>query len=641
MECRLVFFAAPKLVEQKNFIIEDIDGYLYTNITGLNRMIVDKYQYIKPELNQKLKIAWPNNTANIEQFLNTDTGAVPWSTITRWNYLMIQFGTYSGNTFTQGSQKRCLYFINSWTWKGQNTAELDLKLDVLNTIGVPSDESGAWCSWDAKTLIKRQHQNRYKKVSTKYYWVVDKKHEGLNSILYKVATEPIIDQNTNFVWYYCYENTLDDPMDTTNVVDLYLIPATQISLKHMVGGTEYTSTIKSIDASYWQNHRKNPKVLKIIQWPYCPTDLIVYVSEGTYKIKTGYDDKFSISDGMIKIEDRSWDINSPMRGRFFKPYVDRGALGVQELLYGPTNFQSDLGSLITSFNSNPKMAKSIGNEPKLFHSDFYTEKIMYDTNTKLLKMEEFDFSAADASSLTFIYFQPSDAASSRMIFRFDTPRWKNGIEDYFNILSSSRNNELPLYNYAYYNYKLTQQGWDEYKQKMNLAFGAGSVVGRAINPTEGGIASAISSLLGLGKQWADADISMWNTADMLRQQTASIVGADDLLLFGSYTNNKLLRIIYQVSTEFDNVLWDLFYYNGYIQNKMDKPDTSSRFWFNYVQCEPVLQKHVLSVPAGVWEEYENKWRNGCTILHKNAVGDVEKNWDIDQEYENIERALVS
>lgn len=52
MECQLIFFVAPKLNEQKNFIIEDIDGYLST-ITGLNVLVVNKYQYIKPELNQK------------------------------------------------------------------------------------------------------------------------------------------------------------------------------------------------------------------------------------------------------------------------------------------------------------------------------------------------------------------------------------------------------------------------------------------------------------------------------------------------------------------------------------------------------------------------------------------------------------
>ena len=57
----------------------------------------------------------------------------------------------------------------------------------------------------------------------------------------------------------------------------------------------------------------------------------------------------------------------------------------------------------------------------------------------------------------------------------------------------------------------------------------------------------------------------------------------------AYSGNKLHVMTYVPTDLFKKALYDKLFYCGYAHPVQDIPDFTSRFWFNYVQCDPVFK----------------------------------------------------
>ena len=147
MTSTLVLYFNSLIEKDKNFILDHwvsasarnpdaILNYLNT----LQKETISNFQYVKHGLSISIKVDM-NQTA-----LNMGGG----DNVKDLNYISIQ----------NGSEKVYYYFIISKNWKSQNTIELVLSMDTLNTFMYDSDYV-----INKKTLIKRQHKDRFEKLS--------------------------------------------------------------------------------------------------------------------------------------------------------------------------------------------------------------------------------------------------------------------------------------------------------------------------------------------------------------------------------------------------------------------------------------------------------------------------------------------
>ena len=77
---------------------------------------------------------------------------------------------------------------------------------------------------------------------------------------------------------------------------------------------------------------------------------------------------------------------------------------------------------------------------------------------------------------------------------------------------------------------------------------------------------------------------------------------------------------------------DLFYYCGYTANRQDIPNTTSRYWFNYIQCEPVFNEEETSIYKNYLDDIKARYNAGITVYHDHNNtydwGQTHENWEI-------------
>ena len=129
-----------KILDGKNFIVDDIESYLST-LTGT--ITITGFQYIKHAFNIFIKID------KSQTYLNFDSDD-------DFNYISIR------NMQDDGSypEKLVYYFVEKMVWTSESTIRFDLVMDTLNTFRAGTD-----FELSDKTIIQREHRDRYKVVS--------------------------------------------------------------------------------------------------------------------------------------------------------------------------------------------------------------------------------------------------------------------------------------------------------------------------------------------------------------------------------------------------------------------------------------------------------------------------------------------
>ncbi len=78
----------------------------------------------------------------------------------------------------------------------------------------------------------------------------------------------------------------------------------------------------------------------------------------------------------------------------------------------------------------------------------------------------------------------------------------------------------------------------------------------------------------------------------------------------------------------------VFHLTGYNHPVIEMPNTTSRYWFNYLQCSPVFTQDTLNeLSKPIIDDLINKYENGVTIFH------YHDGYDLDQNKENMEVSL--
>ena len=303
--------------------------------------------------------------------------------------------------------------------------------------------------------------------------------------------------------------------------------------------------------------------------------------------------------------------------------------------------------------------KNIQYETKLFNSEFYQMKFVYDSFSFLVKFENFTALHRYEYYVSEFEFYVSSTLSSKMLIKFtslDFDNCKTDDQNYTDVMYISRNNELPLYNSAYANYIRSGYNFDIKTKNRQMtssivqsAIGiAGGIAGAGLSATGFGavagaslITTSLARLSGIAFTTAQHEQDIQQKLKQAEMQGMSVAGSDDIDLLERYANgNKKKLVKYEVSPRMKKILWDLFYYTGYIANYQGVPNTTTRKHFNFVQAKIVFE-NTPNLPQDICDEISAKYEEGITFFHKFGNAGTQYDWDLAQQYENWETTIVS
>ena len=389
------------------------------------------------------------------------------------------------------------------------------------------------------------------------------------------------------------------------------------------GSEPSIKAIRSID----NLDRTSAKLIKVIKLPYAPFT-IVENSEDLFTFdlnQYGYDP----NTGFIRVNNFGTKFKNQIRSNINNP------LKVLDM---------------DDFDPYLSDNKSAEREVKLLHSDFYQPKFYYDSFSFTYNLEKVNLDSfindKDREFFKFDFY-PTTTMNSRFLFTFNQYITKYGTQDYDNIMIVNRNNEEVLFNVPYVNYMRNGYNYDVKAKDRQIVFSGvqsglalGGVIASSMSGNPLGFAAAgvlISSILTGLNNTINAEESLKRKQEELQNQSASVRGADDIDLLSIYGENKVKFAIYQPSEVVKKLLFDLFYYTGYIANYQATPNVTSRMWFNYLMCDPQY-KDLANIPTELLDKLTSKFNEGVTFLHNNMIGTT-KTWEFEQTKENWERDL--
>lgn len=442
------------------------------------------------------------------------------------------------------------------------------------------------------------------------------------SIKYGIHTEDLMEQ----VKTYSQWRAIAEDNDYTN------------GYTFATGSSIVLTSIHSLD-------KTQASLLKIIKMPYIPRDFTIsndlIVLDGNFTLVNSF---YNLAN-VLKLNNLNMDL---------KHIID-----TNEAIKSPNETYmrfNSLGSVVSNRNDFY--------ESKMFHSEFFTPKFTYDSFSFIYKFEledmnqVFDNYAYDDKYLS-ISFIMTRTINSRFAFEFTDYIVDKKEDDYPNWLIVARNNEEVIYNSSYLNYIKTGYNYDVKNKQAQATRNWVSVGASLITAVVGLVGSAVSggatlplALMGVSgvitssatitnaiSTQAQNERSIQEKLDTLKLQTASVSGSDDVDLMTRYNGNRLLYLTYKVNERVEKLLKDLFYYYGYKDNVSGVPVTNTRYWFNHLKCEPILEFTSINMTQEIEDELKGIMRNGFTIYHKRLVNSV-ATWDIDQVKENWEVSML-
>ena len=304
-----------------------------------------------------------------------------------------------------------------------------------------------------------------------------------------------------------------------------------------------------------------------------------------------------------------------------------------------------------------KKSRNVSYESKLFHSDYYQPKFVYDSFSFMFALENVDVQSVNDSYIGLDkYFYTTYIVSrnvqSKFAFIFDEYILTRATQDYDNILTIERNNEKALFNNSYINYM--RSGGYSYDQKkassqnavngistaLSIVGSAGALAGgfASANPVllTAGVGLAVGGITGIMRSVHTAQEQDRAISQKLNQtilQGTSVQGSEDIDILTAFSNNKAKIVYYELSDIMKNAMWDLFHYCGYATHEQKVPDVTTRLYFNFVQGDIVFEEFTFG--EDVADDIKNKWKQGVTFFHK-----VSGEYDIEQQYENFEVSLI-
>ena len=706
MTSKLTFYQC-EITPEKNCVVDDIVGYL----SSLTPLVVENFQYIKLDLDLYIKVN--SSQVNVPKF--------------NYNYVSVK---------NEDVEKIFYYFIiGSPKWISQNTIQLQLSLDTLNTFRYD-------LIWTNKTNITRQHKDRFNTTYTTtaqgkvFHRKIDNYDEGFTPVKYYDSGESIRLSNADYDWYLVYRNKEDLNTSSTvpmncfccaseeinlnisvdytgiqfsnyNVGDsLYVFSNDNAAFTTKINGTSYTiggsSQYKGIafvkrsvnnvayllresdavltgpigdsaltdvtatvnvkvcrgfdpgsDTSIYNYYyilgqvdardysiitigqtsatllsinsvdRTDTRIVKIIKMPYAPFTLDFSV--GKLNIPTGW----TYSGGYLLLNDLNTEFLNIVEGNDdLSDYVNL------------TVVPSDIGK---------NKDNDIKYESKLYNSNYFSLKYIYDSFEKEFLLERYNTNSAFPG--VRIDFKQSNNISSNAVFKFIP---MNGTYKeptlYGQYLNVNRQNELALYNSDYLNYIRNGYNYDKKAKERQeqygltgIGLGAGaailsSLVSAGAVGAAGAISfatSAINSLVSVINTSISNEQALQQKLENAKRSAASVSNTEDLNLLSYYNGNRLIKYTENINDNIKKSIYDLFRLTGYACNEYSVPVVNSRLYYNFLQCKADIEETDWTYGKEFLDDIKAKYEIGVTYFHR-----VDGTYDWHQRKENFETWMI-
>ncbi len=709
MTSKLTFYQC-EITPEKNCVVDDLVGYL----SSLTPLVVENFQYIKLDLDLYIKVN--SSQVNVPKF--------------NYNYVAVK---------NEDVNKVYYYFIiGSPTWISQNTIQLQLSLDTLNTFN--ND-----LTWTNKTNITRQHKDRF---NTNYTTTsqgkvfnrkIDGYDEGFAPVKYYASGTSIRSSSADYDFYLIYRNKENLNASSSVPIECYLCASEEINLNisvnsngiqfnnynigdslyafekdnapftttingisYTIGGssqykgiaffrlengtniahvlkedgsviipnigntalTDVTATVKvrvcrsfipEVDAASQYTYysvlgqvearnystitigqtsatllsidsvdRTDTRIVKIIKMPYAPFTLDFV--NGKLRIPAGW----TYSGGYLLLNDLNTEFLNIIEGNNdFSNYVSL------------TVVPSDIGKNKTN---------DIKFESKLYNSNFFSLKYIYDNFEKEFLLER--YTARTTYPGVRIDFKQSNNISSNSIFRFIP---MNGTYKeptlYGEFLNVNRQNEVALYNSDYLTYIRNGYNYDKKAKAQQIGSGLAGValgaVGAAASvflPAAGVVGAAgaisfgtstISSIVSVINTAISNEVAIQQKLDNAKKSAASVSNTEDLNLLSYYNGNRLIRYTEDINDNVKQSLYNLFRLTGYACNDYAVPAVNSRLYYNFLQCKADFEDTNWTYGKAILDDIKAKYEIGVTYFHK-----VDGSYDWPQEKENFEIWMI-
>lgn len=401
--------------------------------------------------------------------------------------------------------------------------------------------------------------------------------------------------------------------------------------------TSTITGIKNLDLT-------DPKYIKILKLPYSPVELELVRWGGPV----------NLARDRVIFKNYLWDfvIEQPRYRRLkLKDLNTKFERTINFQSFGQFNPYDVLRGVSVTPHPSKTALRSDDNEPKLFHSDFYLPKVVYDSFGFGFQMERITHQFSQLQPDLNIKYLCTSTINSKFSFTFtDYECSPYSAQDYNNVMCVAVNNEVPIYNQQYINYLRAGFNYDVKSKQRTEAFAwlgaglqvAGAVASFASSVYTGGFGvamgvsfttSAMATIASAINTTMTAEQNLQQKQDQLKLQATSVYGSDDVDIRSGYTNNRAKVILYQVSPKMKQLLSDLFHYTGYIAGQMGVPDRTSRTRFNFVSAEIVFTR-TPNIPDDIIDDIKQRYLQGITFLHH-----YNNEWDFEQIYENWETSL--
>lgn len=300
-------------------------------------------------------------------------------------------------------------------------------------------------------------------------------------------------------------------------------------------------------------------------------------------------------------------------------------------------------------------------ESKLYHSDYYQPKFVYDSFSYTFNLEDVDIDSWIDTFGDPKYFSTTYTVSTNLIskfaFQFSQYATSRTNQDYEGVLCIERNNEKALYNSDYLTY-IKNGGYNYDTKKANSQNAVNgittalSIVGAVASFATSGQTGAVGVAAGIGLATSAAasltrgiytaqeqDKSIAQKMLQAQNQGITVQGNEDLDILTAVTGNKAKLVVYKLSDRMNNAMWDLFHYCGYATYEQKIPEHTNRLYFNYVQADIDYDSYTFN--EEIAQNIKDKWAQGITYIHKvRNSDDTAFIWDMGQIYENFEVSLL-
>lgn len=383
-----------------------------------------------------------------------------------------------------------------------------------------------------------------------------------------------------------------------------------------------------VGLGYDEINKTDSRIIKIIKIPYAPSN------------------GFTITAGVISFDNSKWIFDTSEQILRLK----NNSIKFENSMTFSSNplspiFSKTLNDNVPQINMN----RNNDYEPKILHSDFYQPKVFYDSFSYSFKLEHVLISdSIPADQLFHVTFKPTTTINSRFLFTFNYTLDMNET-DFPKVLTIARSNEEVIYNSPYINYLRAGYNYDvknkTRQEVFSWASAIGSIAGGALSIAFGSktlgagfVASGLLQIAGAINTTISAETSFEKNLNQLKWQSNSVAGSDDVDLFSEYGKNRLLYKVYSCSPRLKQNIYDLFYYNGYVADFLDNPANyiNTRYYFNFIQAELVINRSVGTIPDNAWEEFKKRFSGGVTIFHRLT----DNTWELSQTKENWEVSLL-